>query len=76
MRNSAYHPLPSVVVATVQLPSQFLLNPPPEPDWKRCRELNPPPWKRPPPRPSLATCPSYSIPVGVVPKTKPFWSSL
>ena len=47
MRNSAYQPWSSVVVATVQLPSQFLLKPPPDPDWKRCRVLKPPPWKRP-----------------------------
>ncbi len=37
-------------------PSQFLLKPPAE---------------KAPPSPSLVTCPSYSMPTGLVPKTKP-----
>ena len=61
-------------VRTCQAPSQLRLNPPALP-----REKSPPPLEpKPPPRPppSLITCPSYSCPAGLVPKTNPFCRSL
>jgi hypothetical protein len=61
MRNSAYHPSPSRYVATSQAPSQLVFTPAMEPAIMRA-----PPN---PPCPSRVTCPSYSIPAGVVPKT-------
>src|SRR3982751_3184116 len=67
MRNSAYQPNESTDVATVQLPSQFRLNPPMEPDCARvCPDC-----VMPPPSPSLTTWPSYSMAAGVVANTKP-----
>src|SRR5687768_6268845 len=71
IRNSAYHPSESTDVATVQLPSQFRLNPPIEPDIARVC----PATVSPPPSPSFTTWPSYSTPAGVVAKTKPFCRS-
>src|SRR5712664_820588 len=71
IRNSAYQPRESTDVATVQLPSQLRLNPPMDPAiarfWPGCCT--------PPPSPSFTTCASYSIPAGVVVKTKPFCRS-
>ena len=37
--------------------------------------LLPLPARPPPPWPSLVTCPSYSMPAGLVPNTNPFWTS-
>src|SRR6184192_3506252 len=71
MRNSAYHPPESTDVATVQVPSQLRLNPPSDPAIARGW---PGSWM-PPPSPSLTTCASYSMPAGVVVKTKPFCRS-
>src|SRR5215510_574384 len=71
MRNSAYQPAESIEVATVQLPSQLMLKPPIEPDCARVWPVT----LMPPPSPSLATCPSYSTPAGVVANMKPFWRS-
>ena len=74
MANSALQPKSETRVRTCQAPSQFRLNPPALPREKPPLplELKPPP--RPPP--SLITCPSYSWPAGLVPKTKPFCRSL
>ena len=71
MRNSAYQPAESLDVRTVQLPSQFRLKPPIDPDWARDWPVT----LMPPPSPSFATWPSYSTPAGVVAKTNPFWRS-
>ena len=78
MRNgiaiSAVQPMSVTLVATCHAPSQFTFRPPPDP--RCCRLLLgrplPPPPKRPLPCPSFVTCPSYSTPAGLVPKTKPF----
>src|SRR6266550_2031499 len=67
MRNSAYQPSESDDVRTVQLPSQFRLNPPIAPVWARVC----PATVMPPPSPSFTTCPSYSMPAGVVANTNP-----
>src|SRR5215211_4015526 len=71
MRNSAYHPAESLDVRTVQLPSQFRLKPPIEPDCARVCPLT----EMPPPSPSFVTWPSYSTPAGVVANTNPFCRS-
>ncbi len=42
----------------------------------RCVLAAPPPNEMPPAWPSRATWPSYSMPSGLVPKTKAFWLSL
>src|SRR2546430_6317252 len=71
MRNSAYQPPESTDVATVQVPSQLRLKPPSDPAIARAW---PGSWM-PPPSPSFTTCASYSMPAGVVVKTKPFCRS-
>lgn len=73
MAISASHPRSVTCARTVQSPSQFGLNalmPP------RCVPAAPPPKVRPADWPSRATCPSYSMPSGLVPKTNAFWLSL
>jgi len=64
MANSALHPKSATRASTVHVASQFVLRPPREE-----------PGPSPPPSPSFVTCPSYSSPFGLVPKTKPFWWS-
>src|SRR5690349_14070091 len=65
--NSAVQPVSEIAVRTSHAPSQFKLNPPPEPVcWFWPPPSPPPPW------PSLVTWPSYSSPDGFVPNTKPF----
>ncbi len=70
MANSVIHPISFRCVLTMKLASQFKLNPLPTLVCARCRvEVCPPP------SPSFDTCPSYSMPAGLVPKTNPFWRS-
>ena len=69
MANSALQPTSEIAVRTRQTPSQFWLKPPPAP-----RVWPPPPMPL-PPAPSLTSCPSYSCPDGLVPKTNPFCRS-
>ena len=68
MANSALQPLSDSDVRTSQTPSQLPLNPAPEP--LEVVVLRP---RR--PSPAFTTCPSYSCPAGLVPKTKPLWRS-
>ena len=73
MANSALHPTRETRVRTCHAPSQLRLNPPASPRENSPLPLDPNPPRRPP---SLITCPSYSWPAGLVPKTNPFCRSL
>ena len=73
MASSASHPRSVTCARTVQSPSQFGLNALMAP---RCVPAAPPPNATPPDWPSRATCPSYSMPSGLVPNTNAFWLSL